>query len=238
MTKKYDYSDYAYTRTKRTAGCSVFGRSAAVAAVVAVAAICVVLIFNGNFTSSLSVALEGKTCYAVGYGSFAAKDKAQSYAKIVFRRGGAGYVCFDGDGYYALAAAYDDKSDAYKVEQNLKAAGEDVSTVVLSVPRKNIKLDGSRTDAELFHKGVDMLYDVFTRCNALAAAADDGEKISLTALSADITAVADKLTDDRFKTLEGLLSKALQNVSALMSEPSSAGLRFVALSAFLSLVEL
>lgn len=97
--------------------------------------------------------------YAVEMGAFQSVLTAESYAKGIQQRGGAGYVYASGSTHYVLAGVYSMRTDAEKVVSNLRAEGESVQFLEITIEECSLK--AGKSNLEDVYAAVKELYAVF-----------------------------------------------------------------------------
>ena len=239
--KKYDYSYYAYNKKSKPKG--VLTKSLAATFVFAAVITVAVLVYLSLTIGRLTVIIEAQKCYALSFGGFSTTEKAESYAKIIANRGGAGYIVNSDNVFYVVACIYLENSDAQSVYKNLTEEGEDVSIIALETSLQNIELKCSVKEVETFHAGIASIKESFVLCNKLAADLDRGQDknevaVQLAESYDKLLEIKEKLSDEKFERITKLISKLLDNINKVVSNVSSSSLRFVAVSAFLSIGEI
>jgi len=230
MGQKYDYSYYAYKKTKNTSGKTIFVYAVVLSLIITV----VGMIFCSSQTG-VEVIIKERECFAISLGRFQNETMAQSFAKSVQSRGGAGYLYCD-DGFYVLASGYFSKSDAEKVCKRLVKNGEKAE--VVSIKTKLLKKwVEDKNQAELYHKCEKLFERIFVDCNSFAVDIENDKRVSLSQLKQQ----ADELYDC-CGNIEGeifvQLKKLCQNLKTLSNTLQPYGLRFVAFSAFFAFVDI
>lgn len=122
-----------------------------------------------------TLTLPAETWFALQVGAFDTKNEAEAQAAGFRGRGAAGYV-FQSGAYRVLAAAYTSRSDAQRVQAQLKNRHQVESAVVeITRPEITFRLSGTREHLDTLRDALDALYGAAGQLGALSASLDQGE---------------------------------------------------------------
>lgn len=193
------------------------------------------------FISTSQNKISGYNIYAVAVQKTTTQSNAQSLAKDIQYKNGAGYI-YEKDGiYYILASAYESENDASKVLENLSS--QEISGEILKISVDNIDINLSLSGKEkiAFNNAVNIFKTAFKSLYDISVSLDTNVKsqteckIAVNDLKSNISKVISdyetyfnsKLTESlvflklKLEDLENLLKKLYEeNISDLTSYSS------------------
>jgi len=151
-----------------------------------------------------TITLPGKRWYALQLGAFEKEESARELAES-FRARGAGGLIEHAGNYRVLAAAYESRSDAQVVQQQLRSQ-HGVEVYICEIPRSEItlKISGQKAQLTALTDAYDALAQAEMQLSALSQGIDRGETGKDAALAA-LTSQRDTLVvlQDRLLSLFG-----------------------------------
>ena len=170
--------------------------------------------------AEMTLTLPGQSWYALQLGALDTAREAQALAEGFRSRGAAGYV-FMKDGYQVLAAAYETRTEAQKVQVQPKNQHQvEAKTVEILRPQVTFRLSGQKAQLSALEDALTNLDQLARRLGSLSVALDQGEtggdqaRSALRSESATLSALREKL----LSLFPGAAHPAVSALDQIMAE--------------------
>ena len=169
--------------------------SLALAVVVAELFSSIITVGDFAFISTSQSKVSGYNIYAVAVQKTTTKNNAQSLAKEIQYKNGAGYIYEKDNIYYILASAYESENDAVKVLENLTNQNINGEIIQISVSDVEINLSLSGKEKIAFNNALNIFKSTFKSLYDISISLDTNVKsqteckLAVSDLKANLTKV-------------------------------------------------
>lgn len=151
------------------------------------------------------------TLYTLQVGAFSDEANAKQAAQEVIKRGGAGFVAYDGSLYRVLVAGYTSENDAKSVKTDLESQGVSTTVFKLESGALEFKIGAEQQQIDAIKACFDVVPAAVSELQQIIYDSDKGEKVDdrVTALKTQ----ADEVT----ASLKSIVSTESEAMSSLVT---------------------
>ena len=151
------------------------------------------------------------TLYTLQVGAFSDEANAKQTAQEVIKRGGAGFVAYDGSLYRVLVAGYTSENDAKSVKTDLESQGVSTTVFKLESGALEFKIGAEKQQIDAIKACFDVVPATVSELQQIIYASDKGEKVD------DRVAALKTQADEVTNSLKSIVSTESEAMSSLVT---------------------